>query len=215
MNEDPEDRSFVDPEGAGDDYEATQRTDPPGGGPDAGINSDSEPSESGDGGTEMIDQPPTPAVSVDEQLDTERIAGLTGTVIDGRYAIEEELEKGGMGVVFKGYHQTLDRAVVIKVIRPEEVESETARARFEREARRACQLEHPNVVTVHDFGYHNELGYLVMEFVDGITVSDYLDEHGPMTFRQFAPVLASILKGLEEAHRNDVVHRDIKCANIM
>lgn len=140
---------------------------------------------------------------------------LIGTVLDGRYEITSEIAKGGMGVVFRAEHQTLERDVVVKVLRPEEVQSSTARARFEREARRVCQLDHPNIVTVHDFGYHDSLAYLVMEYVDGITVSDYIKEHGPLTFLQFAPVMASVLKGLAEAHRFDVVHRDIKSANIM
>lgn len=156
-----------------------------------------------------------PAGADDEQFDSSMVDDFIGTVINERYQIDGVIAKGGMGVVFKAQHKTLNRPVVVKVLRPEEVQSDTARARFEREARRVCQLDHPNIVTVHDFGYHEGLGYLVMEFVDGITLSDYLKEHGPLTFYQFAPVAAAILKGLSEAHRFDIIHRDIKASNIM
>jgi serine/threonine protein kinase len=156
-----------------------------------------------------------PEAPLDDDPELEEIEALVGTTLDGRYEIEDELARGGMGVVFRARHLTLNRPVVIKVLKSARVGSSTAKARFEREARRACQLDHPNIVTVHDFGYHDELGYLVMEYVDGVTLSDYLKQSGPLTFRQFAPVVAAILSGLSEAHRNDITHRDIKASNIM
>ena len=145
----------------------------------------------------------------------EEIEALQGQIFDNRYKIDKELARGGMGIVFRAQHLALNRSVVIKVLKSGQIGSSTAKQRFEREARRACQLDHPNIVTVHDFGYHGDLGYLVMEFVDGITLYDYLKRHGPLTFPQFAPVAAAVLSGLGEAHRQGIVHRDIKSSNIM
>ena len=177
-----------------------------------------------------IVEPRTPEPSVDmssppprsdedlpdpEAADIKEIEALIGTQLDGRYRIDKELARGGMGVVFRAQHLSLNRDVVIKVLRASQTESSSAKARFEREARRACQLDHPNIVTVHDFGYHDELGYLVMEHVDGITLYDYVRKYGPLTFAQFAPVANAILSGLAEAHRQSIVHRDIKASNIM
>lgn len=149
------------------------------------------------------------------ELDTDMVQRFIGTVINDRYEIEEVIGRGGMGVVFKARHQTLDRPVVIKVLRPSKVDSDLARKRFEREAKRLCLLDHPNVVTIYDFGYHKRLGYLVMEHVDGITLSTFLKRNGPLNFAQFAPLAAGVLRGLSAAHEAGIVHRDIKASNAM
>lgn len=148
-------------------------------------------------------------------LDTDVVQRMIGTVINGRYRIDSVIGRGGMGVVFKATHQTLDRPVVIKVLRPSKVDSNLARKRFEREAKRLCLLDHPNVVTIYDFGYHDRLGYLVMEHVNGITLSAFLKKTGPLTFGQFAPMAAGVLSGLSAAHKAGIVHRDIKASNAM
>ncbi len=170
------------------------------------------------GPIEDVPAPEPELESISEEIEDPEIDALhalVGTIFDERYEILAELARGGMGIVFRAQHLTLNRPVVIKVLKANQIGSGTAKARFEREARRACQLDHPNIVTVHDFGYHGDLGYLVMEHVDGMTLSDYLKERGPMSFSQFAPVVAAILSGLAEAHRQNIIHRDIKSSNIM
>ena len=154
-----------------------------------------------------------PDLEYDPEL--EEIEALKGEIFDNRYRIIDELARGGMGIVFRAQHLALNRPVVIKVLKAAQIGSSTARQRFEREARRACQLDHPNIVTVHDFGYHGDLGYLVMEYVDGLTLYDYLKKYGPFTFPKFAPVAAAVLSGLSEAHNQGIIHRDIKASNIM
>jgi serine/threonine protein kinase len=149
------------------------------------------------------------------EVDSDLMSRLKGKRISERYEIYERIGKGGAGLIFRGKHAGLERSVVVKFLRPSKLQDQEARQRFEREARRVSQLDHPNIVTVYDFGYYDDLAYLVMQFIDGIDLAQFLGKHGPVSFRIFAPITVQILRGLGAAHRRGIVHRDIKPSNIM
>ena len=157
-------------------------------------------------------QPSSPTT---RSYDDEFAQELLGEEIDGRYIVESVIGGGGMGVVYSAKHTRLERDVVIKFLRPSKVEDEKARQRFEREARRVSQLNHSNIVTVHDFGYHDRLGYLVMEYIRGVTLSTFIKQHQGLLLRLFSTVALQILDGLSRAHQVDMIHRDLKPGNIM
>ncbi|MCB9752422.1 MAG: protein kinase [Myxococcales bacterium] len=120
-----------------------------------------------------------------------------------------------MGVVYKATQLDLRRGVVIKVLAPDWIGDPEALARFEREARGLSSLQHPNIVTLHDFGRVDGRAYIVMEYVDGETLNRFVRRKKVLTLAEFVPVAAQVLKGLGEAHSRGIVHRDIKPANIM
>ena len=132
----------------------------------------------------------------------------------GKYQIRGELGKGAMGVVYRGYDPALDREVAIKVMGGATVSDPDLKKRFEKEAKASAKAQHPNIVTVYDFGY-DEKGapYMAMELLKGQDLEQRI-RRNPLTFREKLDVLAQTCRGLAHAHRNDVVHRDIKPANI-
>lgn len=141
---------------------------------------------------------------------------LIGETLAGRYNIEREIGKGGMGVVYLASQSTLNRKVVIKVLAQGLSENDEAIQRFEREALGLSQLQHPNTVTIYDFGQESDLAYIVMEYVKGHTLSHMMGQRkGGMSFEEFGPVSAQILDALAEAHERGIIHRDIKPSNIM
>ena len=140
------------------------------------------------------------------------MADLVGQTI-GRYQITQRLGEGGMAAVYKGFDPRLNRYVAIKVITPGRETDVTFKARFEREARALAALTHSNIVKVYDFGDHRGLPYLVMEFVNGGTLKQYLG--APMPYDQAARLLAPVARALEYAHHLNIVHRDVKPANIL
>ncbi len=140
---------------------------------------------------------------------------LIGQTLDGRYDLEECIGHGGMGVVYLARQRALDRRVVVKVLPPSLVDDEQARARFEREAAGMSRLQHPHVVSIFDFGRHDHLGYIVMEYVEGITLRRLIHQGKAAEFKIFARIALQILSGIGEAHALGLVHRDIKPANIM
>lgn len=132
----------------------------------------------------------------------------------GDYEIIEELGRGGMGVVYKARQRSLNRLVAIKVMREARLSSETDRARFLAEAAATAKLKHPNIVTVLDVAHQNGLPYIVMEFVDGQTLSQQLAE-GPLAPRVAAKIIAQVARAVHQAHERNILHRDLKPANIM
>ena len=132
----------------------------------------------------------------------------------GKYQIRGEVGKGAMGVVYLGYDPALDREVAIKVMGSATVSDPDLKKRFEVEAKASAKLQHPNIVTVYDFGY-DEKGapYMAMERLKGLDLEQRI-RRNPLTFREKLEVVAQTCRGLAHAHRNDVVHRDIKPANI-
>ena len=132
----------------------------------------------------------------------------------GRFEIRRSLGAGGMGEIFESYDTELERIVAIKVLATKHIEDETMKQRFLREARMASQLNHPNIATIHEIGEASGNPYIVMEYVEGQTVSERL-EGGPLPLSEILDFGVQAADALAEAHECGVVHRDIKCSNIM
>jgi serine/threonine-protein kinase len=138
----------------------------------------------------------------------------TGRVLDGRYQVGELQGVGGMASVWRGRDLRLDRPVAIKELAGTWLRDPTALARFEREARTAAKLGHPNIVAVHDVGADGGSRYLVMEMVEGTTVAELLDS-GPLPVDQVVGIAVQTCDALAAAHGAGVIHRDIKPANLI
>jgi len=132
----------------------------------------------------------------------------------GPYEIQSPLGAGGMGEVYKARDSRLDRTVAIKILPSHLSENTEARLRFDREARTISSLSHPNICTLHDVGQQDGIHYLVMEYLEGETLSDRL-HRGSLPIDQVLKYGIEICEGLEKAHRSGVVHRDLKPGNIM
>ncbi len=138
---------------------------------------------------------------------------LVGTTVQERYRILEFVAEGAMGAVYRGERLGLERAVAIKFLNPAFAASPQGKARFEREARAMSRLDHPNCVSVIDFGV-SPAPYIVMEYVTGETLRDTLDG-GPVSVERALYLCSGILAGLAHAHEQQIIHRDIKPANVM
>jgi serine/threonine-protein kinase len=139
-----------------------------------------------------------------------------GQLVAERYAIERELGKGGMGRVYLAHQRPFDRPVVIKIMHPKYLADEKLRQRFFNEARAASQLSHPNSVTVYDFGKtDDDVYFIAMEYVDGVTLRKEINSHGPMPMDRAVPIVVQIAQSLGEAHRKGIIHRDLKPENVM
>jgi eukaryotic-like serine/threonine-protein kinase len=128
--------------------------------------------------------------------------------------------RGGMGIVYRGEHATLGRPVAIKVLPETTNDRPTHRARFDREAKTVASLKHPNIVEVFDYGLVDHLietpaRYLVMEYVEGYTLRDYLKQHGAASLADTQRLLRPVADALDYAHARKIVHRDVKPSNIM
>ena len=141
------------------------------------------------------------------------MALTTGTKL-GPYEIQAPIGAGGMGEVYRARDTRLDRTVAVKILPSHLSENPEARQRFEREARTISSLNHPNICTLHDVGHQDGTDYLVMEYLEGETLSDRL-RRGPLPVAQVLKYGIDICDGLERAHRSGVVHRDLKPGNIM
>ena len=136
----------------------------------------------------------------------------------GRYEIAGEIGRGSMGVVYEGFDPLINRRVAIKTMRTEGLsdrEYQDYKARFQSEAQSAGALAHPNIVTIHDFGEDHGVLYLAMEFLDGISLRQLLDEKGTLPIQSIIPIFQQASSALDYAHSHQIVHRDIKPANIM
>jgi serine/threonine protein kinase len=141
---------------------------------------------------------------------------LIGHIIDGRYRIDARLGTGGMGAVYRGTRLLIGDEVAIKILNSDQVSVPQAAERFRREAQSAARLKHPNAVSVYDFGVSQDgLFYLVMELVVGESVRSLIKERGPFTPEAAAEVITQVCSALDEAHRQSIIHRDIKPDNIM
>ena len=137
----------------------------------------------------------------------------------GRYELLEELGRGAMGVVYKARDPQIDRLVAVKVLAPapglDAGEAQQHRERFQREARAAGRLAHPNIVTIHDVGEDQGRAFLVMEFVEGQTLDRILRTRRLLPLEEVLTIGEQIASGLEYAHRHGIIHRDVKPANIL
>jgi len=145
-------------------------------------------------------------------------ANLIGQVIDGKYRIERQLGKGGMGTVYLATHLGTERPVAVKVIVQQFMERSEFVERFRREARAAGRLRHPNVVDVTDFGIAEMSGgkvaYLVMEYLDGCTLGEILDEEKQLPLGWSLDILEQVSSAVHAAHEQGIIHRDLKPDNI-
>jgi serine/threonine-protein kinase len=149
---------------------------------------------------------------------TALVVTITGpTTISGRYVLDSRLGQGGMGIVFRAKHLFLKSLHAVKIILPSLVkEDENLLVRFRQEAILAASINHPNVIRVTDFGVENDtMPFLVMEFINGIPLSDYLREGQPLGSEQAFGLFYPIAEGVAEAHSKGIVHRDLKPQNIM
>ena len=133
----------------------------------------------------------------------------------GNYQILEKVGRGGMGIVMRAFDTVLHRYVALKVMSATLISSDRARERFSREARSAAGINHPNVVTIHAIEEHDEIPYLVMEFVEGQTIDEMIRDGHQFSVEEMVRIGAQIAAGLSEAHSQGIVHRDIKPSNIL
>ena len=147
------------------------------------------------------------------------LESFIGEVLDGKYRIEQLLGKGGMGAVYLATHLGTARPVALKIIAPQFMRHDEFVERFKREAQAAGRLRHPNVVDVTDFGFahtaaNERVAYLVMEYLDGCTLSEVLAEESRLPLDWVVDILEQVCSAVDEAHRQGVVHRDLKPDNI-
>jgi serine/threonine-protein kinase len=131
------------------------------------------------------------------------------------YRIEEVAGRGGMGVVYRAQHMHLGRTVALKLLNPELAASEEFRERFIREARAAAELEHPNIVPVYDAGEVEGRLYLAMKFIEGTDLARLLEQEGRLSTERALPLLEQLANALDAAHKNGLIHRDVKPANAL
>src|SRR5687768_10375394 len=143
---------------------------------------------------------------------------LIGQTLDAKYKIERELGRGGMGAVFLATHLGTERPVAIKIIAPQFMKRPEFVERFRREARAAGRLRHPNVVDVTDFGFaqadDGQVAYLVMEYLDGCTLGEILEEEKNLPVGWTLDILEQVCSAVHEAHEQGIIHRDLKPDNI-
>ena len=138
-----------------------------------------------------------------------------GMFLGDRYEILEKIGSGGMAEVFKGKDHKLNRFVAVKVLKDEFVEDKNFVRKFKEEAQAAAGLAHPNIVNVYDVGDEQNINYIVMELVEGITLKTYIEKKGRLTVKEATSIAIQVSAGLEIAHNNQIVHRDIKPQNII
>jgi serine/threonine protein kinase/formylglycine-generating enzyme required for sulfatase activity len=165
-------------------------------------------------GDPLSDQP-TRHAGVGEAEPPIPLTGLHAGDMLGQYRIVEQVGAGGMGQVYKAVHIAMDRVVALKVIAPHLLEDTRARARFQQEVRTAARLHHPNIVMAHDASEARGLSFLVMEHVEGTTLSALVVAHGLPPVPLACEVIRQAALGLQHAHEIQMVHRDIKPGNLM
>lgn len=139
----------------------------------------------------------------------------SGTFISDRYEILERVGSGGMSDVYKAKCHKLNRFVAIKVLKQDYSEDKSFVAKFKTEAQSAAGLSHPNIVNVYDVGEDNGLYYIVMELIEGITLKQYIERKGRLTIKESVSIAIQVAQGIEAAHNNHIIHRDIKPQNII
>ena len=138
-----------------------------------------------------------------------------GKRLDGRYEIRDVIGVGGMAVVYKAYDNIDDRIVAVKILKDEYLANEEFRRRFKNESKAIAVLSHRNIVKVYDVSFGDRLQYIVMEYIEGITLKEYIEEHGVINWNEALFFSIQILRALQHAHDKGIVHRDVKPQNIM
>lgn len=138
-----------------------------------------------------------------------------GKKLDGRYEITELIGIGGMADVYKGVDVIDNKQVAVKILKKEFAENEEFLRRFRNESKAIAVLSHPNIVRIYDVGFSEKIQYIVMEYIDGITLKEYIEEEQVLTWKDTVHFIIQILRALQHAHDKGIVHRDIKPQNIM
>ena len=140
---------------------------------------------------------------------------LIGATIDGRYRILSRIARGGMAGVYLATDLRLERNVAIKIMHGHLIDDPAYAEKFIREARHTARLTHPNIVSVYDQGQENDILFLVMEYLPGMTLRELLNDFGTLTVDQTLDITTAVLQGLDAAHREGILHRDVKPENVM
>ncbi|MEG6615246.1 Stk1 family PASTA domain-containing Ser/Thr kinase [Peptococcaceae bacterium 1198_IL3148] len=140
---------------------------------------------------------------------------MIGKLLGNRYEILEQLGGGGMAIVYKARDNFLNRLVTVKILRAEYVSDSDFVRRFRREAQAVARLSHPNIVNIHDVGQENDTQYLVMEYVDGDNLKNYIKHNQNLDLPTIVNIVMQICDALQHAHDNGIVHRDVKPQNIL
>ena len=140
---------------------------------------------------------------------------LIGKRLDGRYSIEGLVGVGGMANVYRGTDLKTGNRIAVKVLKEEFLDNEELVRRFKNESKAISILSHPNIVKVYDVSVTDKLQYIVMEYIDGITLKQYIEQQGEIKWREALYFTVQILRALQHAHEKGIIHRDIKPQNIM
>ena len=140
---------------------------------------------------------------------------MKGKILGNRYELIEKIGGGGMAFVYKAKCKLLNRYVAIKILKPEFVNDQELVKRFKIEAQSAASLSHPNIVSIYDVGCEDDMHYIVMEYVDGETLKEYIETQGVLKWQEAIRIALEICSAIEHAHKNKIIHRDIKPHNIL
>ncbi|MBQ1589119.1 MAG: serine/threonine protein kinase, partial [Oscillospiraceae bacterium] len=138
-----------------------------------------------------------------------------GRLLDERYEILEIIGVGGMAVVYKAMDHRLNRLVAVKILKDDYTNDADLRRRFHNESQAVAMMSHPNIVSVYDVSRNEDVDFIVMELIDGITLKQYMEKKGPLSWRECLHFAMQIGKALEHAHSRNIIHRDIKPHNVM
>ena len=140
---------------------------------------------------------------------------MKGKILGNRYELMEKIGGGGMAFVYKAKCKLLNRNVAIKILKPEFANDQELVRRFKIEAQSAASLSHPNIVSIYDVGCEEDMHYIVMEYVDGETLKEYIERQGVLKWQEALRIAIEICSAIEHAHKNKIIHRDIKPHNIL
>ncbi|MDO4545670.1 MAG: Stk1 family PASTA domain-containing Ser/Thr kinase [Bacillota bacterium] len=140
---------------------------------------------------------------------------MSNKVLAGRYELFERIGEGGMSVVYKAKDKLLNRFVAIKILKPQFINDHKFIDSFRRESQAAASMSHPNIVNIYDVGREGNIHYIVMELIEGRTLSDYIKEQGAMPYPKVIALSKQIAAALAFAHKNHIIHRDVKPHNVM
>lgn len=138
-----------------------------------------------------------------------------GKLLDNRYQIQQLIGLGGMANVYKAYDKHQERYVAIKILKDEYIDNEDFLRRFKNESKAIAALAHDNIVTIFDMSFNDEFYWIAMEYIDGITLKEYIEQQGVLNYKEAVHFTVQILLALQHAHNKGIIHRDIKPQNIM
>ena len=140
---------------------------------------------------------------------------MSSRILAGRYELLERIGDGGMAVVYKARCRLLNRFVAIKILKPEFTKDVKFIENFRRESQAAASLSHPNIVNIYDVGREGNIHYIVMELIEGQVLSNVIKNEGPLEWRRAVEITKQIASALSLAHKNHIIHRDVKPHNIL